>query len=230
MTVNSLAAAARQGDKAACAALWDAVRRYGLSVALQYRAAAEANGAADVEDLEQLAALAMMETLKTWQPDGRASFVGWYRFYVQNACAQALGLKGRNRAEHFQKISMHTPISGDDEDLTLADTLADESLPGMTDAIELTELQTDVRAAIDRLPAAQSEIVRLHDLQGLPLHTIATPNAQQVHRLAMDHLRKDTRLRFYAYFSRHKGLAAYKTTFSSVVEDAVIERIDRLKL
>lgn len=230
MTVNSLAAAARQGDKAACAALWDAVRRYGLSVALQYRAAAEANGAADVEDLEQLAALAMMETLQTWQPDGGASFVGWYRFYVQNACAQALGLKGRNRAEHFQKISMHTPISGDDEDLTLADTLADESLPGMTAAIELTELQTDVRAAIDRLPAAQSEIVRLHDLQGLPLHTIATPNAQQVHRLAMDHLRKDTRLRFYAYFSRHKGLAAYKTTFSSVVEDAVIERIDRLKL
>lgn len=231
LTVNSLAAAAQQGDNAACAALWGAVRRYGLSVALRYKAAAEANGAADVEDLEQLAALAMMETLKTWQPDGGTSFIGWYGYHVQRACRVALGINGRNRAEHYQKISLYTPIGSDDDDLTLADTLADESLPGMTDAIELTELQEDVHAAIDRLPPAQAEIVRLHDLQGVPLHKIGTTYTRQAHKIAMDHLRKDYHLRAYVpYFTRHKGLTAFKSSFSSVVEDAVIERIDRLKL
>lgn len=205
------------------------MRRYGVSVALRYKAAAEANGAADVDDLEQLAALAMMEALKTWKPDGGTSFIGWYRYFVQKACAQALGLKGRNRVEHYQKISLYTPIGGDDEDLTLADTLADDTLPGMTDAIELTELQEDVRAAVDRLPPAQAEIVRLHDLQGIPLHKIGTTYTRQAHRIAMDHLRKDYHLRAYApYYTRHKGLSAFNTSFSSEVEDAVIRRIDQL--
>lgn len=205
------------------------MRRYGVSVALRYKAAAEANGAADVDDLEQLAALAMMEALKTWKPDGGTSFIGWYRYFVQKACAQALGLKGRNRVEHYQKISLYTPIGGDDEDLTLADTLADDTLPGMTDAIELTELQEDVRAAVDRLPPAQAEIVRLHDLQGIPLHKIGTTYTRQAHRIAMDHLRKDYHLRADApYYTRHKGLSAFNTSFSSEVEDAVIRRIDQL--
>ncbi len=230
MTVNSWAAAAQRGNKAACAALWGAVRRYGLSVALRYKAAAAANGALDVEDLEQLAALAMMEALKTWEPDGGTSFIGWYRYFVQEACAQALGLKGRNRAEHYQKVSIDAPIGGDDDELTLADTLEDKTLPGMTDAIELTELQEDVRAAIDRLPPAQAEIVRLHDLQGVPLHKIGTTYTRQAHKIAMNHLRKDYHLRAYApYYTRHKGLSAFKTSFSSVVEDAVIQRIDQLK-
>lgn len=229
--VNSLAKAAQRGDNAACASLWEAVRRYGLSVALRYKSAAEANGAVDIDDLEQLAALAMMETLKTWQPEGGNSFIGWYHYHLKRAFSAELGFNGRYRAEHYQKISLHTPIGGDDEDLTLADTLADDSLPGMTDAVELAELQEDVRAAIDRLPPAQAEIVRLHDLQGIPLRKIGTTYTHQAHKIALNHLRKDYHLRAYApYFTRHKGLSAFRTSFTSVVEDAVIERIDRLKL
>lgn len=222
--VNVLASAAQNGDKAAQEALWCAVRRYGLSIALKYRTAAEANGGVCVEDLQQLSALGMLEALQTWKPDRKLSFLGWMHFYVHRACAAALGFRGRQRVEHYQRISLAMPISTDDEDLTLEDVIADTSLPGMTDALELSELQRDVRAAVEALPADEAETVRRHDLQGEPL--AALPDGQQLHTRALYHLRKAPRLRIYApYYTRHKGVTAFQSSFTSEVEDAALKHL-----
>lgn len=223
MSVDILASAAQQGDGDACARLWAAVRRFGYHVAGRYKEAAAANGASDVEDLEQIAAMAMLCALRTWDPQGGAAFLGWYRYYVQRECRAALGLRGRLREEHYRRISISTPV-GEEEDCTIEDTLADESIPPVTASIELTELQEAVRAAVDRLPPAEAECVRLHDLQGAPL--AALPDGQQLHTRALYHLRKAPRLRIYApYYTRHKGVAAFNSSWTSEVEAAALDHL-----
>lgn len=223
MSIDVKAAAAQNGDKAACTALWEAVRRFGLSIVRRYGAAAEANGAANSEDLEQIAALAMLEALKTWRKGDGTSFVGWYRYYIQHEAASALGWSGRHRVEHYQKISLATPVGDEADGLTLADTLADETLPAMTDIIERDVLKRNVHSAIERLPADEAACVRLHDLQGVALELVGISDARRTRRRALDRMRKDARLRLCAsYYTSHKGVTAFKTTFSSEVEDAVI--------
>lgn len=151
-------------------------------------------------------------------------------WHVRNACRRLLGLTGRERKEHYHTDSLDEPVPGT-EDITLADTIPDESavLP-----FEQAELRHDVEKALHRLPDSIESIIRLHDLQGLTMEQTAAAEgctaiaARNRRREGFAKLRKDRGLRAYhePVRLRYKGWQAFSSDWTSVVEAEVIRRID----
>lgn len=221
MTNEELVTRYREGDRSAITELWEQVGGWCFRVASKYRIVAEDNRAVDMEDLMQAAFLGVLEAVKAFDPE-RGGFITILTMHVKNACRTTLGLRGRERKEHYDSISAEMPLG---EGFTLADTLEDESLPDPTEAIEHEELRQEMQQAVGALPEQQQDVIQLHYYEGMPWATIdqRIPGAKRVREKAMHTLRRDPALRFYysgAYW--HKGLSAFNTTWSSVVEDAVI--------
>ena len=224
--MTDLITAAQMGSPEALTALWGQTKRLAFHIADQYRTAAAACCGVDDEDLEQCAALGVLEALRSYEPD-KGAFTSWLGFYVRNACRDCLGLKGRDRREHYAAVRLDAPIGAGVEDLTIGDTIHDE---GAALAFEQAEhahdnaiLRRDLDAALDRLPALWREAIRKHDLEGHPLH----PDEVQPRRNGLNRLRRDPKLAAYRpNYYRHKGLSAFRVTWSSVVEDEVIRKLD----
>lgn len=223
--MDDLVTAARTGDADAQATLWAQVKRLAFRIANRYRNAAALRGGADADDLAQCAALGVLEALRSYDPE-KGSFTTWLGFYVSNACRECLGM--HRHPEYCPTVSLDAPIGGDTEDLTLADTLPDESAAQAFEDAEHARdnelLRRDLEAALDRLPIPWQDAIRRHDLEGQPLR----PDDVQPRRSGLQRLRRDYGLTVYRpNYHRHKGLAAFRSTWSSVVEDEVIRKLDR---
>lgn len=235
--MNDLVKAAQRGEPEAQATLWAQVKQLAFKIANQYRRAAALRGGADCDDLAQCAALGVLEALRSYAPD-KGSFTTWLGFYVRKACRECLGMTGRDRREHYNTVSLDAPIGGDTEDLIFGDTLPDESaslaFEQTEDALDNQLLHNALDAALDRLPEGMKQTIRLHDLDGLTLQETADRQgvhrntAQQWRRTGFNRLRRHPSLRawYTPDYHRHKGLAAFRTTWSSVVEDEVIRKLD----
>lgn len=235
--MQKLVLAARNGDPEAMTALWAAVKRLAFRIANQYQNAAAVRGGADGDDLAQCAALGVMEALRGYDPD-KGAFTTYLAYHVRNACRACLGMI--SNPDMLPTVSLDVPISGDTEDLTLADTIPDENaalaLESAEDALEKQQLRALIDDALDSLPDDIAVTIRLHDLDGLPLQEAADRQgihrntAQQRRRTGFNRLRKRQDLRnwYIPNYHRHKGLAAFRSTWSSVVEDEVIRKLDKL--
>lgn len=227
--MNDLVMKARDGDKEALLQLWQGYSRYAYKIAMRYQKAASLNGAVDVDDLKQCAFLGFYEAVQGFDPL-QGEFSTMLSYGVRSACRRALGLVGRERTEHYVTTSLDAPITGM-EDITLADTIPD---PASADGFEQSELQQDIDAALHRLPVSMENIIRLHDLEGLPL---AAASAQQgytldsgrnLRRQGFYRLRRDRRIRDYDHAVRlkYKGFRAWNSDWMSVVEEEAFRRIE----
>lgn len=228
MSNEELALMIQAGDRDQLPVLWEQVKRLCYLYANHYYELTLQNVAVTVEDLQQESYFAMVEAVERFNPEA-GSFNT-----ILNLCARrhfrvALGMNGRFKQEHYQRTSMDEPLK-EGNDLTLADVLEDETLPGMTDDMELAELQRDVREAVAKLPRVESEIVRDHYLEGASIKEIAEERGVTACRIqqrkldALKQLQADQRMREYAEisFHRHKGVKGFRSSGSSVVEDAVL--------
>ena len=98
------------------------------------------------------------------------------------------------------------------------------------------EIVQTVRAAIAALPEDQREVTRLHDLEGITYRNceqrlnLAQGEARGISRRAHRHLWKNKKLRALTLdqetaYHRHKGVEAFHSSGSSVVEDIVLWRL-----
>lgn len=227
--MNDLAMKARNGDEEALLQLWQGVSRLAVMLALRYHNAAALNGAADDDDLKQCAFLGFLEALEGFDPI-RGHFPSYMAWHVKSACRKLLGLNGRERCEHYQAISLDAPLPSA-EDLTLAETIPDESAAA---PFSQTELKRDIENALHRLPAYMADIIRLHDMEGMPMEEAGvcigytTETARNLRRAGFYRLRRDRTLSDYrdAVRLRYKGWRAFRSDWTSVVEEEVIRRVD----
>ncbi len=211
---------ARSGDQEALLQLWQGVRRLAHRVIRRYRT----DGAVDFEDLEQCVFLGVYEAVRTYAPD-KGSFTTWAVLNIRRACRDALGLGRANRAA---VVSLDEPIPGTQE-LTIADTIPDEAA-----SFERSELRQDIEKALERLPENMAQVIRLHDLDGLPLgmaaerQCVPQDTATKWRREGFRQLRRDRGLRAYhePVRLRYKGVRAFRNDWTSVVEEEVIRRLD----
>lgn len=218
-------------EQTALLEFWQGCSRLAFKIAMQYLPTAECNGAADRDDLEQCAFLGFLEAVRAFDPDKR-KFSTYLVPCVRTACRRLLGLSGRVRQEHYCTISLDTPIG---DGITLADTLSDEDTPfqAAEDEADRVSLRRDLLSALDRIP--QGELIRLHDLEALPLQEAAKASgaaplsARNARREGLRKLRSDPAMRKWHDDVRvyHKGVKAFMTDWTSVVEAEVIRRNDR---
>lgn len=222
---EELAARLQQGDKEAAGRLWEQVRGWCWRVVSGYRTMAEDNRAIDLDDLMQGAFLGMLEAAQTFD-GGKGSFTTWLTFYVRNQCHSALGLKGRERREHYAALSTDTALG---DDLRLLDTLVDESLPEATEALEREDLAHDVRQAVDALPERQREIIcrryfqnqgfrQISECMSLPYSTTMADKNHAFRALGRDRILRKHYMPDYLRY----GVSTFRTTWTSPTEAAVL--------
>lgn len=236
-TPEELALMAQGGDASAAEALWVQVQRFACMIALRYLPMAKGNGGVSADDLCQCAALGVLEAIRGYRAE-KGAFLTWCAFFIRRQCLSALGLTGRPRMEHYATTSLDAPLSPEEDSLTLLDCLPDAAAAASFDAVEERcfgeTLHRDITEALDRLAGQEGYIIRRHDLEGAGMPAIGAelgwevPRVQQRRKTGMAHLRKDRVLRqlYQPNYWRHKGVAAFNTTFSSVVEDEAIRHLD----
>lgn len=204
--------------------------------AKRYAPLLQGRAAVDFDDLTQAGFLGLLEAAQTFD-SSKGAWSAWASLYIRKAMLEALGLRGR-KPEPFV-LSLDAPAYTDDgepSEVTLLETLADPANPDIDGLLLEDEIVKTVRAAVDDLPEDQRDVIRLHDLEGFTLKQCGErlnlpPGrpAQYVRRDAIKKLVKDKRLRSLALdpetrFYAHKGVQAFFSSGSSVVEDAVIRR------
>lgn len=149
-------AAAVQAGKADILRLWAAVERFAWQQALRWTRAMEGRAGVEENDLLQVAFIALMDTLPTWDVN-KGEFLTLYGIKLKAEFTESCGQRTqRTRCDPINTVcrSMDEPIGDEDSDLTLADTISDE-------AAEDT-LRTSNNGIFDRLCKRHLHNCRMH--------------------------------------------------------------------
>lgn len=191
-------------------------------------------GRADVDrdDLFQAGCIGLIEAVKTF--DGsKGTWSTWASFYIRKYIREALG-----RGKRLQTVPLDAPAYKDDDDQTsLLETLPDMSIIPDDDRLVTLEIVHAIRAAVDALPEDAAQAVRSLALQrlsradaareaGVTEDEIRRRYARGKRRLQHDErMRKLADLDQHTCFHAHKGVKAFHSSGSSIVEDWVEWRL-----
>lgn len=205
----------------------------------------------DVEDLAQAGFFGLVDALQGFNADA-GSWSTWASFHIRRHMQEALGLRsattsyvvtdknGHTRRHLYKVSSLDAPAyTSDDCDLSLVDTIPDDALPDLEERSELLDNARIVREAVAALdsPEQRRFIVeyffksktfkQIADEQGETVNTIRNlcnkglrrlRQARSIRQLSDTWIDRETR------FHAHKGVSAFWSSGSSVVEDAVMWR------
>ena len=157
---SEIAAAVQSGD-AGILSLWAAVERFAWQQALRWTRAMEGRAGVEESDLLQVAFIALMDTLPTWDAD-KGEFLTLYGIKLRAAFTEACGQRTqRARCDPINSVcrSMDEPIGDEDSDLTLGDTISDEVAEEAFGDVEQRDFQQAVQAALAQLTDAQRDAI-----------------------------------------------------------------------
>ena len=163
MDTNQIAAMV-QGGKADVLALWAAVRRFTHDRAYRWERALGSRCGVTIDDLMQTGFLALLDALEGWEP-GAGAFLTWYGLRLKTAFAAATGQRTqRDRRDPLQwAVSLDTPVTEDEDALTLGDALpdpaAEQAIEDIAERDSLQRLQHALHRALQALPEAQRRAV-----------------------------------------------------------------------
>ncbi len=184
--------------------------------------------AIDLDDFAQTSYIALAAAVNGYD-ENKGAFITYLVLYLRQAMRRLIGLDGARRA-HNGSISLDEPLPGT-EDLTRGDVLRDDDAIDPTQAAEIQDMQRIVRAAVDRLPGKQRDVIRNRYFEGIaytedPAGFNAAINES---KKAMTSLRRDRELRrlwdeYDTPLYRHVTLQSFQASWNSAVELAAMRR------
>ena len=173
-------AAAVQAGQADRLELWEAVRRFAYDRAYRWCRAMEGRGGMVLEDYIQVAFLALLEALESWDPAAGA-FLTWYGLKLKGAFTEAVGMRTQRdkRDPIHHALSLDAPLTDSEsgEDFTLADVIEDPYAAAGGEAVAELDYQRRrtqaLATALDGLTEDQRRAVVLRHCNGLTLDQTA---------------------------------------------------------
>ena len=173
-------AAAVQAGQADRLELWKAVRRFAYDRAYRWCRAMEGRGGMVLEDYIQVAFLALLEALESWDPAAGA-FLTWYGLKLKGAFTEAVGMRTQRdkRDPIHHALSLDAPLTDSEsgEDFTLADVIEDPYAAAGVEAVAELDYQRRrtqaLATALDGLTEDQRRAVVLRHCNGLTLDQTA---------------------------------------------------------
>ena len=212
MEASKIAAAVQSG-RADIPELWEAVRRFAHDRAYRWYRAMEGRGGMVLEDYIQVAFLALLDALESWDPAAGA-FLTWYGLKLKGAFTEAVGMRTQRdkRDPIHHALSLDAPLTNNEsgEDLTLADVIEDPYAAAEVEAVAELDYQRRrtqaLATALDGLTEDQRRAVVLRHCHGLTVDqpaarmgtTKATARAAEQKGLRLLRHPKNRELRQYA--------------------------------
>ena len=173
-------AAAVQAGQADRLELWEAVRRFAYDRAYRWCRAMEGRGGMVLGDYIQVAFLALLEALESWDPAAGA-FLTWYGLKLKGAFTEAVGMRTQRdkRDPIHHALSLDAPLTDSEsgEDFTLADVIEDPYAAAGVEAVAELDYQRRrtqaLATALDGLTEDQRRAVVLRHCNGLTLDQTA---------------------------------------------------------
>ena len=173
-------AAAVQAGQADRLELWEAVRRFAYDRAYRWCRAMEGRGGMVLEDYIQVAFLALLEALESWDPAAGA-FLTWYGLKLKGAFTEAVGMRTQRdkRDPIHHALALDAPLTDSEsgEDFTLADVIEDPYAAAGVEAVAELDYQRRrtqaLATALDGLTEDQRRAVVLRHCNGLTLDQTA---------------------------------------------------------
>ncbi|HEY1293730.1 MAG TPA: sigma-70 family RNA polymerase sigma factor [Chloroflexota bacterium] len=177
---------AQAGDPEALSALVQSQQTYVYSIAMSLM-----HNPADAADMTQEAFIRLLRSLGTYRAETK--FTTWLYRLVTNICLDGL----RRRGRPVESLDEPATMQGGDDTQTAGQRLADSDRWTQPEQeLELRESATEVRAALNELPAAQRLALTLHyfedmryediaETMQLPLNTVKSHIRRGKERLAL---------------------------------------------
>lgn len=229
MTNEKLCERIQDGETDLLAQLLDQNRGIIHKLARRYLPYVERRGGADYDDLSQAASLGMIIAADHWQA-ARGGFLTVAMLYMRSALRDLAGIATSKRGIEsvMTMLPLDAPIDQDNPDsANLSEAVADESAINPVDACADADLIEQVREAVNELPPAPQDAIRrvYFDGERWPPDSAARRTIQKGLRLLYRNKRiRALRDQYEAACYRNKGVRGFSTSWSSVVEDAVIQR------
>jgi len=241
MTNEELAVAIKAGSTDCIYPLWENIQRFVYQQSNRYFVTHYdicTSAGITIDDLIQEAFFALLEAVKAYDPATGYTFLTYMRYPLQNAYNNTCGIRTAKQRSDALNIScsINEPIGEDD--LTIADTLVDntatEEMETVVDDNYTKQLRSDLEACLSILPQSQRNVIKAHYFMGLSFDTIGKANgltAAQCRNREAEGLRKlrygnnSARLKPYQKeIASYNAYEFWKTTGGSSVEWEVLKR------
>lgn len=233
MSNEELVAKIQAGETTLLHQLWTQVEKFISMQAGKRARQLDGFGGVTSDDLYNSGFLALVEAVKSFDPEEGGSFVSWLALHLKTAFAEAGGYRYSKQAcdPLHNAGSIYEPISNDTEKLFISDVVPDpcaaQAFEDAEQRIWNEQLHDALVRALSRLPESERTVVESKYYCGRSFREIG-PRAQQLKDRAFTKLRRMHALQRFVeprtpYYS-HVGLRGFNTTHTSSVEWAVLKR------
>ena len=233
MSNEELALRIQAGETEYMVDLWEAVHPLLAKLVQPYLERA-ARMRYDMDDLLQEAYFALEGAVQAYDRDKGFAFNTYLNFQVAKVMRPLLK-RWNGKDRYIFAASLDTPIGDDGDGATLQDVIPDQDCMLEATAVEHVQSSELMQTMEKRLTQQEYNILYYRYWQGFTLEAVGRSFDHQREWARSIEARAIRKLRRYRYeFSgeycyRHKGLAAYKSSLSSVVEDIVMKREEILR-
>lgn len=167
MTNEELAVLAKSGNSEYLEKLWNNVVRFVRKRAGQILAISYRDYSVELDDLVQEAYFAFLKAVKSYNPSGGKTFVGWLDYYLRNCFARITGYDRKTKQIDQTRCceSLDAPIMDASGNRIKLDLLQDpESEQALNEAEECAlapQLHNDLERALSLLPEDSARILRM---------------------------------------------------------------------
>lgn len=176
MTNEELAVMVKEGNTGLLHSLWEQVERFTAAKARDYfnlHPLTCAAAGVTLDDLQQEAYFALLDAVRYFDPEAGNTFLTYMKYPLQNAFNALCGRRTQKskQAPLNHSKSLYTPIG--EEDITLADTIEDESAAEDFQQAEAAIYHKQLHNALDEclatLPEIQEAAIRCRFYEGLTI-------------------------------------------------------------
>lgn len=200
-------------------------------LALQYLTIIKDTGAIDLDDLKQEGTIALITAQQSYDPGKGVSFATWAAGYIKCRIRNAIGFKSDGIIKCQPELILDAPVS-DTEDISLLDSIPDESILDSTDLIIRSEEAKEVREAVERIRNKdQRQVIQSLFFDGKDYRETAKKMGTSVELVksrkenAISALRKDHKLKAYMLPSLANGsISVFRSTGATIEEIYILEQ------
>ncbi len=159
---EELAARIKNGDTSLIPLLWGGCRSTVTLLAARNRGVTENRACIDWDDLIQCGYFAMLEAIKSYDPEKGYKFVTYMTYKYKNEIYALIGAKKMHNGYIFPPFvdSLNVTVENDSHETELIDMLENDSGENIERDYEKKELQQIVRAAVAELPERERYVIQ----------------------------------------------------------------------
>lgn len=245
MSNEEMAERIKAGERDLTLTLWEQVHKLIIKIIYtRYLPRDGSTNQVEIDDLLQAGFIAMTKAVGDFDSASGFAFTTYLTNHFKNAAREVLGIRSHGKKDPLiGATSLDQSLSkSDNNDLTLSDTVCDDATVWLyDDLIDATVQYEEVKTILGRvkiLNPLNQEIFRERYVSGLNFlaiaerHQIPLKEARSRAREALRRMRNDYMIRLLwerrvdhkTRFYRHKGVTAFRSSWTSATEDTVLER------